>query len=72
MHFLHVLAILFVVTVLLMLAIGKWRPREAPFVLQWNNLVEVTPWKWRYLAMGLLIALVIGLYVVFSPLGLAK
>ncbi|WP_423735542.1 solute:sodium symporter family transporter [Chitinophaga caseinilytica] len=72
MHFLHVLAILFVATVLLMLAIGKWRPREAPFVLQWNNLVEVTPWKWRYLAMGLLIALVIGLYVVFSPLGLAK
>lgn len=70
-HFLHVLAILFVVTVTGMLIIGRCKPMETPFVLQTNNLVAVTPWKYRRLATIILAGMVIGLYWLFSGWGLA-
>ncbi|PUZ24408.1 solute:Na+ symporter, SSS family [Chitinophaga costaii] len=72
LHFLHVLAILFVLTVLLMLAIGAWRPMPVPFVQQWNNVVDLQPWKYRHLYAVLLIIAMIGVFVLFSPWGLAR
>lgn len=72
LHFLHVLAILFVLTVLLMLAVGAMYPRKEPFVQQWNNVVDLQPWKRRHLYTVLLLLATIALFVVFSPLVLAE
>jgi SSS family solute:Na+ symporter len=72
LHFLHVLAILFVVTVLLMLAVAAISPRKEPFVQQWNNVVDLQPWKRRHLYTVLLLLAMVALFVVFSPLVLAE
>lgn len=70
-HFLHVLAMLFVVTVGLMLLIGWRKPMQIPFVLETHNLVEVTPWKYRRMASIVLTGMVVALYWLFSKGGLA-
>ncbi|SFO45312.1 solute:Na+ symporter, SSS family [Chitinophaga sp. YR627] len=72
LHFLHVLSILFVVTVLLMLGIAAIAPRKEPFVQQWNNVVDLQPWKQRHIYTALLLLAMVALFVIFSPLGLAK
>jgi SSS family solute:Na+ symporter len=72
LHFLHVLAILFVLTVLLMLIVAALYPRKEPFVQQWNNVVDLQPWKRRHLYTVLLLLAVVALFVIFSPLGLAE
>jgi SSS family solute:Na+ symporter len=72
LHFLHVLAILFVLTAALMLLIGRLHPLSIPY--QPNKAIkqELTPWKNRHwVALVLLLALV-GMYVIFSPVGLAR
>lgn len=71
LHFLHVLAILFIVTVLLMMIIAAFYPRKEPFVQQWNNVVDLQPWKRRHLYTILLLLAMVALFVVFSPLGIA-
>ncbi|GAA0551410.1 solute:sodium symporter family transporter [Chitinophaga japonensis] len=71
-HFLHILAVLFVLTVLLMLGIGALYPRKEPFVQQWNNVVDLQPWKRRHLYAVLLLLAMVALFVVFSPLVLAE
>lgn len=65
-HFLHVMAILFVVNVFIMLVIGKLYPREADFELQYTKQVNIEPWKYvKPVGLGILI-LVIGIYIYFS------
>lgn len=44
-HFLHVMAILFVMNVLIMLLIGKLKPRKEAYVQEYTKQVEVMPWK---------------------------
>jgi SSS family solute:Na+ symporter len=72
LHFLHVLAILFVVTALLMLLIGRLWPMAEPYVPVIDNVVELTPWKQRHIYTVLLLAAMVLIFVLFSPLGLAK
>ncbi len=72
LHYLHISAILFVVTCAIMLIIGKFRPMEKPFELQNNQLVDIKPWKHRYKASGILIFLMVSMYIVFSSAGLAS
>jgi SSS family solute:Na+ symporter len=72
LHFLHVLAILFVLTVLLMLIVAALYPRKEPFVQQWNNVVDLQPWKGRHLYTVLLLLAMVALFALFSPLGLAR
>lgn len=72
MHYLHVLAVLFVVTMVLMMAIGKVKPLAAPFVLPLAGAVDIQPWKQRHWYFGILIILMILVFVLFSPLGLAS
>ncbi len=71
-HYLHVLAILFLITTALMLAIGKVMPMEVPYSRGRMAIVDLKPWKNRYLINGILLILMILLFVLFSPLGLAK
>lgn len=71
-HFLHILAILFLATCGIMLLIGKLYPAPAPYHHKINNLVSLAPWKNRHYVTGILILLMILMFVVFSPLILAK
>jgi SSS family solute:Na+ symporter len=72
LHFLHVLAILFILTSLLMLAIGKRYPMPVPYQQKLNNLVDIQPWKNRHIAAGMLLLLMVGIFFIFSRSGLAK
>ncbi|MBU3111124.1 solute:sodium symporter family transporter [Clostridium lacusfryxellense] len=71
LNFLYQLAILFVVSCLLMLIIGKIKPRETPYVMKMKNVVNVEPWKFRYEASGVVVFLMISMYIVCSKLGIA-
>ncbi len=71
-HFLHILAILFVLTLALMWLIGKLRPQPEPFRWQWNSQINIQPWKHRYKAAALLLLVMAGLFLLFSKAGLAR
>jgi SSS family solute:Na+ symporter len=71
LHYLHVLAILFVVTVAGMLLIGRLYPMDTPFRIVKEGGAVLSPWKQRYWYFALLLAAMIGMFVLFSPLGLA-
>jgi solute:Na+ symporter, SSS family len=71
LHYLHVLAILFVLTVLLMLLIGRLRPQDPPFAMRNTAVVPLRPWKNRWWVFGILLLLMIGMFILFSPLGIA-
>jgi SSS family solute:Na+ symporter len=71
-HYLHLLGILFVVTTAIMLLIGKMYPRETPFILIDKHQIDIHPWKNRYAYYAVLLLLMVFIYVLFSPLGLAK
>ena len=65
-HFLDIMAILFVMNIVIMLIIGKIRPREVPFVQQYTKQVDITPWKYVKQAGLVICLIVIGLYIYFA------
>jgi len=72
LHFLHVSAILFVVTSVLILVLGKVWPRDTDYVIPESHAVEMTPWHLRYRMAGFVMGTMISMYVVFSNFGLAS
>jgi SSS family solute:Na+ symporter len=72
LHFLHVLAILFVLTTGIMLVIGKFYPMKEAYRPLIRNKVDLRPWKNRHWATAALLILMILIYWVFSPLGLVR
>ncbi|MGV8980689.1 solute:sodium symporter family transporter [Clostridium sp.] len=72
LNFLYQLAILFAVSCVLMLIIGKIKPRETPYVMVTKNIVDIEPWEHRHEAGGVVIFLMISMYIVASKLGLAS
>lgn len=71
-HFLHILAILFVITCGIMFIIGKVYPMPVPYQLKMNNLVSLDPWKNRHVYTGILLILMVLMFILFSPIILAK
>lgn len=71
LNFLYQLAILFVISCVLMLIIGKIKPRETPYVMEIRNVVDIEPWEHRHAAGGVVVFLMIAMYIVFSKLGIA-
>jgi len=65
-HFLHVMAILFVMNVLIMLAIGVIRPRATDFHLDYTEQVDITPYRFVKPVSLVILLIVISSYVVFS------
>lgn len=65
-HFLHIMAILFVLNILIMLLIGKIAPRKEPFVLQYSKEVDITPWKYLKPVGGLICFIVLSIYIYFA------
>jgi solute:Na+ symporter, SSS family len=68
-HFLHQLAILFVICTALMFVIGKFMPRETDYVMPVNESIDVTPWEFRFEASAIILYMVLGAYVMFSNVG---
>jgi len=64
-HFLHVMAILFVLNVSIMLLIGKIWPREEPYVQAYTDQVDITPFKYLKVVGIAIVATVVGIYIYF-------
>ena len=71
-HYLHISAILFTISCIIMLVIGKFNPLKEEFVLPDNKVVDTTPWDYRYRGCGLTVFTMIAMYIVFSNIGLAR
>ena len=65
-HFLHVMAILFLMNVLIMLAIGKLKPRTEPYIQAYTKQVDITPWKLVNQVGIIITLLVIAIYIFFA------
>ncbi len=65
-HFLHVMAILFVLNVLIMLVIGMLRPREVAFELPYTKQVDITPYSLVKPLGAAICLIVIGIYIYFA------
>jgi SSS family solute:Na+ symporter len=65
-HFLHIMAILFVLNIIIMLIIGKISPRKEAYVQYNSKEVDITPWKYLKPVGALICIIVIGIYVYFS------
>lgn len=70
-HFLHVLFVLFIVSVSLMLFIGKIYPRETDYVQKYTKQVELTPWKYAKPISVFICIMIVVIYVFFSKIGIA-
>ena len=62
-HFLHMMAILFVTNIIIMLIIGKLRPRKTAYELEYTEQVDITPWKYVKQASVVVCVIVIGIYI---------
>jgi SSS family solute:Na+ symporter len=65
-HFLHVMAILFVLNVCIMLLIGKKYPKEVAFVQKDAKAVDMTPWGMAKPVGGVVVLIVISTYFIFT------
>ena len=58
--------ILFFLNVVIMLIIGKIKPREEAFVQEYTKQVDITPWKYTKQAGIAICVIVIGVYIYFA------
>lgn len=65
-HFLHVMAILFILNTIIMILIGKFKPKEVAYVQKESKQVDITPWKYTKQAGALICIIVIFIYIYFS------
>ncbi len=65
-HFLHNMAILFVLNIIIMLAIGYFKPRKEPFVLVYTNQVSIVPYKYVNQVGIAICVIVVGIYIYFA------
>ena len=70
LHFLHLYAVLFVIEVGIMLAIGALKPRPEPWQYVKRDLVDLTPWRLAAPVAITLMSAVVLLYLLFSEIGL--
>ncbi|WP_298556715.1 solute:sodium symporter family transporter [uncultured Algibacter sp.] len=65
-HFLHIMAILFVLNIIIMLIIGKFLPRKEGYVLHHSKEVDITPWKFLKPMAVIVCLIVISIYIYFA------
>jgi SSS family solute:Na+ symporter len=65
-HFLHVMAILFVLNVIIMLIIGKLKPRKDAYEQVYTKQVDITAWKYLKVTGIAVCVIVIGIYIYFA------
>lgn len=69
-HYLYAMAVLFPVEMLIMWYLNKYKAEEE-FVIQDVGAVDLTPWKYRHVVSIIGLLLAVGIYIYFSPLGIA-
>lgn len=69
-HYLYAMAILFPVELAIMWLLNRFRPGEE-YQIRDVGAVDLTPWKYRHIVSIIGIIFAIGIYLVFSPLGIA-
>ncbi|MCB1684645.1 MAG: solute:sodium symporter family transporter [Pseudomonadales bacterium] len=70
-HFIHLYALMFICEISIMLWFGWRQPALANSPLQ-RAVIDMTPWRYARPVSGVLLASMVGLYLVFSRLGLAS
>ena len=65
-HYLHVMAILFVLNILIMLIIGRLYPRKEAYVQEYTKQVDITPWKYVKQAGIAVCIIVVSIYIYFA------
>ena len=65
-HFLHIMAILFAINVIIMLLIGKFYPHAEAFEQTYTDEVDISPWKQVKWVSLIIFMMVIGVYWYFS------
>jgi SSS family solute:Na+ symporter len=65
-HFLHVMAILFVLNIIIMLIIGKLKPRETAYEQLYTKQVDITPWKYLKVTGIAVCVIVLSIYIYFA------
>jgi solute:Na+ symporter, SSS family len=65
-HFLHIMAILFVVNVLIMLLIGRLYPRKISYIQKYTEDVNIVPWSYAKLTGVFVVIVVIVSYYYFQ------
>lgn len=70
-NYLYNFAILFVMDVLVLFLVSKWKPEGEFEITQFTTKVDVKPWKYAKISGALLLGLIILTYVFFSPIGIS-
>ncbi len=65
-HFLHVMAILFLLNIIIMLIIGTIYPREVAYEQEYTEQVDIVPYKYVGHVGIAICVLVIGIYIYFA------
>lgn len=71
-NFIHVYAILFAIEVAIMLLIGRRKPRESSWTFKSDAKVSLEPWRYAKPVSATMVAGIISLYLLFSPIGLVN
>ena len=72
-HFLYIHSVLFLLDILVLLLFAKFAPLPQEFRFRPSaNKVDLTPWKYRKILAAVVLAGIVSLYLLFSPLVLAK
>lgn len=71
-HYLYAIAVLWPIELFIMFCMNQYGKRQgtAAWVQQDTGAVDLTPWKYRWVATVFIIVCVIAVYAAFSPLGI--
>lgn len=64
-HYLHIMGIIFAVSIAYMLVMGKYRPMKTPYEPKLTDAVDITPWKYAIVAGIFIAILVLSTYFIF-------
>jgi len=64
--FLHLMGILFVLTILIMFVVSHFSPRATDYIQEYTKQVDITPWKYLKPFGYAVVIIVIGLYIYLS------
>jgi SSS family solute:Na+ symporter len=65
-HFLHWLAVVFVATVVLMVAISAWQPDRRLHQPEPGLTVDLSPWRWAKPVSGLIVLGTLATYIMLA------
>lgn len=65
-HFLHLMGLLFVITILIMFLVSRFYPRATDYNQEYTKQVDITNWQYLKPVGFAIVAMVIGLYIYLS------